>query len=216
MPAPSSISAYSAPASKSARERARIGALRRRARIRVMAPDASLRHAVLDHVDARELVDLASALIRIPSFKTEETPVALLPRGLLSPARVRRRSSGDRGRAISDDRHAARHGRRGQPHAERPYRHQCADPALDARPLDAQPLGRPAVRPRRSEHEGGPRQHHHDRGGHSSIGRAARRGSGDRCVAGETQGGEGTHYLMDAASEPMPPWWPSPSAPTTS
>ena len=29
------------------------------------------------HVDARELVDLASALIRIPSFKTEETPVAL-------------------------------------------------------------------------------------------------------------------------------------------
>jgi acetylornithine deacetylase len=33
--------------------------------------------AVLAEVDARELVDLASALIRIPSFKTEETPVAL-------------------------------------------------------------------------------------------------------------------------------------------
>ena len=33
--------------------------------------------AVLAHVDARELIDLASALIRIPSFKTEETPVAL-------------------------------------------------------------------------------------------------------------------------------------------
>ena len=33
--------------------------------------------AVLAHVDRRELVDLAGALIRIPSFKTEETPVAL-------------------------------------------------------------------------------------------------------------------------------------------
>jgi acetylornithine deacetylase len=33
--------------------------------------------AVLAQIDARELVDLASALIRIPSFKTEETPVAL-------------------------------------------------------------------------------------------------------------------------------------------
>ena len=33
--------------------------------------------AVLDKVDARELIDLASALIRIPSFKTEETAVAL-------------------------------------------------------------------------------------------------------------------------------------------
>ena len=32
--------------------------------------------AVLKHVDAGELVDLASDLIRIPSFKTEETAVA--------------------------------------------------------------------------------------------------------------------------------------------
>src|SRR6266542_2588078 len=36
-----------------------------------------LTRSVLAHVDERELVDLASALIRIPSFKTEETPVAL-------------------------------------------------------------------------------------------------------------------------------------------
>jgi acetylornithine deacetylase len=36
-----------------------------------------LTRSVLAHVDARELVDLASALIRIPSFKTEETPVAI-------------------------------------------------------------------------------------------------------------------------------------------
>ena len=33
--------------------------------------------AVLDQVDARDLIDLASALIRIPSFKTEESEVAL-------------------------------------------------------------------------------------------------------------------------------------------
>ena len=33
--------------------------------------------AVLGHVHRRELVDLADALIRIPSFKTEETQVAL-------------------------------------------------------------------------------------------------------------------------------------------
>ena len=32
--------------------------------------------AVLDQVDQRALIDLASALIRIPSFKTEETAVA--------------------------------------------------------------------------------------------------------------------------------------------
>jgi acetylornithine deacetylase len=33
--------------------------------------------AVLARVDRRELIELASALIRIPSFKTEETPLAL-------------------------------------------------------------------------------------------------------------------------------------------
>jgi len=32
---------------------------------------------VLGQVDPRELIDLASALIRIPSFKTKETPRAL-------------------------------------------------------------------------------------------------------------------------------------------
>jgi acetylornithine deacetylase/succinyl-diaminopimelate desuccinylase-like protein len=36
-----------------------------------------LTREVLAHIDRRELIDLASALIRIPSFKTEETPVAL-------------------------------------------------------------------------------------------------------------------------------------------
>src|SRR4029453_3644909 len=35
-----------------------------------------LTRAVLERVDRRELIDLASALIRIPSFKTEETPAA--------------------------------------------------------------------------------------------------------------------------------------------
>jgi acetylornithine deacetylase len=38
--------------------------------------DASLVRAVLEHIDRDELVELASQLIRIPSFKTEETPVA--------------------------------------------------------------------------------------------------------------------------------------------
>src|SRR5256712_13889015 len=37
----------------------------------------NLAGSVLEHVDPQELIDLASALIRIPSFKTEETPVAL-------------------------------------------------------------------------------------------------------------------------------------------
>jgi hypothetical protein len=34
--------------------------------------------AVLAQVEQRELIDLASALIRIPSFKTEETAVATI------------------------------------------------------------------------------------------------------------------------------------------
>src|SRR5438034_597011 len=43
----------------------------------MISPMADLMRAVLGHVDRQELIDLASALIRIPSFKTEETPVAL-------------------------------------------------------------------------------------------------------------------------------------------
>src|ERR671924_171605 len=36
----------------------------------------TLQQRVLAHVDQDAIVELASALIRIPSFKTEETPVA--------------------------------------------------------------------------------------------------------------------------------------------
>src|SRR5256884_3033299 len=43
----------------------------------MISPMADLMRAVLGHVDRQELIDLAGALIRIPSFKTEETPVAL-------------------------------------------------------------------------------------------------------------------------------------------
>src|SRR6266581_5518614 len=43
----------------------------------MISPMADLVRAVLGHVDRQELIDLAGALIRIPSFKTEETPVAL-------------------------------------------------------------------------------------------------------------------------------------------
>ena len=38
--------------------------------------DSAAQQRVLTQVDAADLIDLASALIRIPSFKTEETPVA--------------------------------------------------------------------------------------------------------------------------------------------
>src|SRR5206468_7925313 len=43
----------------------------------MISPMTDLVRAVLGHVDRQELIDLAGALIRIPSFKTEETPVAL-------------------------------------------------------------------------------------------------------------------------------------------
>src|SRR2546428_4923985 len=43
----------------------------------MISPMDDLARAVLARVDPRELIDLASALIRIPSFKTEEPPVAL-------------------------------------------------------------------------------------------------------------------------------------------
>jgi hypothetical protein len=38
--------------------------------------DRAVQQRVFAEIDATDLVDLASALIRIPSFKTEETPVA--------------------------------------------------------------------------------------------------------------------------------------------
>jgi len=38
--------------------------------------DGAAQQRMLAQVDPKDLVDLASALIRIPSFKTEETPVA--------------------------------------------------------------------------------------------------------------------------------------------
>src|SRR5262249_49688290 len=50
-----------------------------------MAPSSSI-PAVLAQVDAKELIDLASALIRIPSFKTQETAVPRFPPELF-PAR---------------------------------------------------------------------------------------------------------------------------------
>src|SRR5687768_12804701 len=38
--------------------------------------DHTLQQRVLAHVDRDAMIELASALVRIPSFKTEETPVA--------------------------------------------------------------------------------------------------------------------------------------------
>src|SRR5262245_64680620 len=50
-----------------------------------MTADPSSTEAVLAQVDARDLIDLAGALIRIPSFKTEETAVARFLEGLFRP-----------------------------------------------------------------------------------------------------------------------------------
>jgi hypothetical protein len=42
----------------------------------IATPEPTAPQRVLAEVKSTDLVDLAGALIRIPSFKTEETPVA--------------------------------------------------------------------------------------------------------------------------------------------
>src|SRR6266436_3380943 len=101
-----------------------------------------------------------------------------LPRRLLPPARLRRRSPGDRARTAADDCHAARHGRRRQPwtptlEGDRLYGHgvQNMKGGLASIVMAAEAIRRSGVRL-----------------------------AGDlvvACVAGETQGGEGTHFLME-------------------
>jgi acetylornithine deacetylase len=154
--------------------------------------------AVLGHIDSRELVDLASALIRIPSFKTEETPVALFlekffrPRGYavelqeIEPGRLQTiatlRGTGG-GASLMLNGHTDINA------LTRRWRRDPWTPSLE-----------------------GDRLYGHGvqnmKGGLASIVMAAEaiRRSGVRlpgdlvvaCVAGETQGGEGTHYLMES------------------
>ncbi len=153
--------------------------------------------AVLDKVDARELIDLASALIRIPSFKTEETAVALYldqffrERGYdvdlqeIEPGRFQTiatlRGSGG-GASLMLNGHTDINS------LTRRWRRDPWTPSLE-----------------------GDRLYGHGvqnmKGGLASIIMAAEaiRRSGARlpgdlvvaCVAGETQGGEGTHALME-------------------
>jgi acetylornithine deacetylase len=154
--------------------------------------------AVLAAVDRRELIDLASALIRIPSFKTEETAVARFldaffrERGYqvdlqeIEPGRLQTiatlRGTGGGARLMLN-------GHTDINALTRRWRRDPWTPSLE-----------------------GDRLYGHGvqnmKGGLASIIVAAEaiRRSGLRlpgdlvvaCVAGETQGGEGTHYLMQS------------------
>jgi acetylornithine deacetylase len=154
--------------------------------------------AVLARVDAQELIDLASALIRIPSFKTEETAVARFldaffrERGYdvdvqeIEPGRLQTiatlRGTGG-GASLMLNGHTDINA------LTRRWRRDPWTPTLE-----------------------GDRLYGHGvqnmKGGLASIIMAAEaiRRSGVRlrgdlvvaCVAGETQGGEGTHHLMES------------------
>jgi acetylornithine deacetylase len=156
----------------------------------------SLTRAVLGHVDPRELIDLASALIRIPSFKTEETPVALFLADFfrqrdyevnlqeIEPGRLQTiatlRGTGG-GASLMLNGHTDINA------LTRRWRRDPWTPALEDDRLYGHGV-------------------QNMKGGLASIIMAAEaiRRSGVRlagdlvvaCVAGETQGGEGTHYLM--------------------
>jgi len=156
-----------------------------------------LARAALAHVDPRELIDLAGALIRIPSFKTEETPVARFladffhMRGYdvelqeIEPGRFQTiailRGTGG-GASLMLNGHTDINA------LTRRWRRDPWTPSLE-----------------------GDRLYGHGvqnmKGGLASIvmaaeavRRAGARLAGDlvvACVAGETQGGEGTHHLME-------------------
>jgi acetylornithine deacetylase len=156
-----------------------------------------LTRAVLAHVDQRELIDLASALIRIPSFKTEETPVARFLAGFFGP------------RGYEVELQEIEPGRF-QTVATLPGTGGGASLMLNGH-IDINALTRRWRRDPWTPSLEGDRLYGHGvqnmKGGLASIIMAAEavRRSGARlagdlvvaCVAGETQGGEGTHYLME-------------------
>src|SRR5215813_6873354 len=153
--------------------------------------------AVLSHVDARELIELASDLIRIPSFKTEETPVARFLEKLF------------RGRGYEVDLQEIEPGRF-QTIATLRGTGGGASIMLNGH-TDINALTRRWKRDPWTPSLEGDRLYGHGvqnmKGGLASIIMTAEaiRRSGVRlagdlvvaCVAGETQGGEGTHYLME-------------------
>ena len=158
--------------------------------------DAETR-AVLGPIDPRELVDLASALIRIPSFKTEETPIALFLEGFF------------RERGYDVDLQEIESGRL-QTIATLRGAGGGASLMLNGH-TDINALTMRWTRDPWTPSLEGDRLYGHGvqnmKGGLASIIMAAEaiRRSGVRlagdlvvaCVAGETQGGEGTHALME-------------------
>jgi len=154
--------------------------------------------AVLAHVDPRELVELAGELIRIPSFKTEETPVALFLEKFF------------RGRGYEVDLQEIEPGRF-QTIATWRGTGGGASLMLNGH-TDINALTRRWKRDPWTPSLEGDRLYGHGvqnmKGGLASIimtAEAVRRSgirlAGDlvvACVAGETQGGEGTHYLMQS------------------
>jgi acetylornithine deacetylase len=159
--------------------------------------NSDLARAVLAHVDAQELIDLASALIRIPSFKTEETPVALFLDDFF------------RQRGYRVDLQEIEPGRL-QTIATLPGTGGGASLMLNGH-TDINALTRRWTRDPWTPSLEGDRLYGHGvqnmKGGLTSIIMTAEaiRRSGVRlagdlvvaCVAGETQGGEGTHALME-------------------
>ncbi len=157
-----------------------------------------LTRTVLGHVDPRELVDLASALIRIPSFKTEETPVARFLADFF------------RQRGYDVDLQEIEPGRL-QTIATLPGTGGGASLMLNGH-TDINALTRRWRRDPWTPSLEGDRLYGHGvqnmKGGLASIimtAEAVRRSgvrlAGDlviACVAGETQGGEGTHALMES------------------
>jgi len=157
-----------------------------------------LTRAVLAHVDPRELVALASDLIRIPSFKTEETPVARFLETLFR----------ERGYAV--DLQEIEPGRF-QTIATLRGTGGGASLMLNGH-TDINALTRRWRRDPWKPSLEGDRLYGHGvqnmKGGLASIimtAEAVRRSgvrlAGDlvvACVAGETQGGEGTHFLMQS------------------
>jgi acetylornithine deacetylase len=153
--------------------------------------------AVLARVDAQELIDLASALIRIPSFKTEETAVALFLEAFFR----------ERGYVVELQEIESG---RFQTIATLPGRGDGASLMLNGH-TDINALTRRWRRDPWTPTLEGDRLYGHGvqnmKGGLASIIMAAEaiRRSGVRlagdlvvaCVAGETQGGEGTHFLME-------------------
>src|SRR5947209_17937129 len=163
----------------------------------MISPMADLMRAVLGHVDRQELIDLAGALIRIPSFKTEETQAALFVEKFF------------RSRDYAVDLQEIEPGRF-QTIATLRGTGGGASLMLNGH-TDINALTMRWRRDPWTPSLEGDRLYGHGvqnmKGGLASIIMTAEaiRRSGVRlagdlvvaCVAGETQGGEGTHYLME-------------------